>query len=419
MIFVDMMGGLGNQLFQYAAARSISLDKNSDFLMNLSYYNKEDAKKVAHVDFKLNHFNVDVDRQIEGNEINKYDNVQKIVEPLSSTNFSKFIDFSKYTGNIHLIGYWQNERYFKHNQKIIKKELQVITPPNKKNQKLLDEICESNAVCISFRRGEYLDPYFFAQFGMCTENYYKKAINFIIKKVKNPIFFTFSDDVEWIEENIDLNFPTVPVNINGVGDEHEELRLMMSCKHFILANSSFSWWGAWLSNNPHKHIFAPTPWFNSFTKQSILCPKWIHLKCDRSDLFVKSNFKVFELVSDEDLKKIDFKGFSKSIGKFGISLISNDAHSKIQFLFDEKFGNNLNEFIIEFKLFSNKKSLIKVNYGKPRDIVLGYNKGYSKKYLHLSGIKLNDLILNINDDSLIIENITIKSVDSRFNLIFR
>ena len=191
---------------------------------------------------------------------------------------------------------------------------------------------------------------------------------------------------------------------------------MMACKHFIIANSTFSWWGAWLSNNLHKYVIAPTPWFNTFTKQGVLCPDWIHLKCDRNDLFNKSNFKVFELVSDEDLKKIDFEGFFKSIGEFGISLISNDENSKIRFLFDEKLGNNLIEYIIEFKLFSNKKSLIKINYGQPSNIVLGYNKGYSKKYLHLSRINLNDLILNINDDSLIIENITIKSVDSRFKL---
>ena len=251
---------------------------------------------------------------------------------------------------------------------------------------------------------------------MCTEDYYKNAINFIINKVKNPVFFTFSDDGEWIENNIDLNFPTVPVNINGVEEAHEELRLMMSCKHFIIANSTFSWWGAWLSNNPNKYVIAPTPWFNTFTKQYSLCPNWIHLKCDRSDLFNKSNFKIFELVSDEDLKKIDFEGFFKSIGKFGISLISNDVDSKIRFLFDEKCVNSLNEVIIEFKLFSNKKSLIKINYGKSGNIALGYNKGYSKKYLHLSGINLNDLVLNINDDSLIIENITIKAVDSRFKL---
>lgn len=127
-----MNGGLGNQLFQYAAARFFSLDKNSDFLMNLSFYNREYVKKLAHIDFKLNHFNVDINKQIEEEDIDKYDNVQKIVEPLSSQNFSEFIDFSKYSGNIHLKGFWQNEKYFKHNQEIIKKEFQVITPPNKK-----------------------------------------------------------------------------------------------------------------------------------------------------------------------------------------------------------------------------------------------------------------------------------------------
>ena len=336
MIFVDIMGGLGNQLFQYATARSISLDKSTDFLMNLSDYEKEDAQKVEHVDFKLHHFNVDTNKQIDEKDIMKYDDVQKIIEPLSSTNFSKFIDFNKYSGNIHLKGYWQNERYFKHNSHFIKNELRVITPPNSKNQKILDEISESNSVCISFRRGEYLDPYFISQFGMCTEDYYKKAINYISSRVKNPTFFVFSDDIEWIEENVKLDFPTVPVSVNGVGEEHEELRLMMSCEHFILANSSFSWWGAWLSDNPNKNVFAPTPWFNSFTKQSILCPDWIHLKCDRSDLFKKSEFKLFELVTEEDLNNLEYNGFTKSIGKFGIALNVKNEDAKIKFKFNEK-----------------------------------------------------------------------------------
>ena len=417
MIFVDIMGGLGNQLFQYATARSISLDKSTDFLMNLSDYEKEDAQKVEHVDFKLHHFNVDTNKQIDEKDIMKYDDVQKIIEPLSSTNFSKFIDFNKYSGNIHLKGYWQNERYFKHNSHFIKNELRVITPPNSKNQKILDEISESNSVCISFRRGEYLDPYFISQFGMCTEDYYKKAINYISSRVKNPTFFVFSDDIEWIEENVKLDFPTVPVSVNGVGEEHEELRLMMSCEHFILANSSFSWWGAWLSDNPNKNVFAPTPWFNSFTKQSILCPDWIHLKCDRSDLFKKSEFKLFELVTEEDLNNLEYNGFTKSIGKFGIALNVKNEDTKIKFKFNEKYICSFNEYLIEFKLFSNKRGLIKIDYGEPRNIVLGYNKGYSNKYLHLSGINLNNIILNMSDDELIIENITIKSINSNFKLV--
>ena len=417
MIFVDIMGGLGNQLFQYATARSLAIDKNSTFLMNLEDYSREDAKNVDHVEFKLNHFNVDFNKQITESEMNnEYDNIKKIIEPLSSDNFAKFINLNSYSGNIYLKGYWQNENYFKHNELIIRDDLKVKTPPNTKNRKMLNEIKESNSVCLSFRRGEYLDPYFIAQFGMCTEEYYKNAINFISKRVSNPTFFIFSDDVRWIEDNVKLDFPTIPVNFNGVGFEHEELRLMYSCKHFILANSSFSWWGAWLSNYKNKIVFAPNPWFNSYTKQSILCPEWIQLRCDRSDLFKKSKSKIYELVDKNDLKLLSYEGMEKTIGNFGISLetISDNSTLKFSNIISEDYDSN--EVIIELKLFSKKRGLIKIDYGIGRNIVLGYRRGHSTRYLHLVGIDLKKLFFTISDNSLVIENISIKSVDSDFNL---
>lgn len=417
MIFVDIMGGLGNQLFQYATAKSLAIDRNSDLFLNLEDYTRQDAQNVDHVEFKLNNFNVDYNNQFVESEINEYDNVKKIIEPLSSDNFAKFINFDDYSGNIYLKGYWQNENYFKHNQAIIQDDLKVITPPNTKNKKMLDEINNTNSVCISFRRGEYLDSYFLAQFGMCTEEYYRNAINFISKIVNNPTFFIFSDDTDWIEDNVNLDYPTVPVNFNGVGYEHEELRLMYSCKHFILANSSFSWWGAWLSNNKHKTVFAPTPWFNSFTKQSILCPDWIHLKCDRSDLFNKFDSKIFELINENDLKLLNINNMEKSIGKLGISLKMNDENSSLEFSKEISFKEyDSHEYIIELHLFSKTQGLIKIDYGYGRNIVLGYRKGHSIKYVHLVDIDLYKLIMNISDKSLVIENITIKSVDSNFNL---
>ena len=416
MIFVDIMGGIGNQLFQYAAAKSLAIDKNSTFLMNLDDYSREDAQKVDHVEFKLNHFNVDSSKQITEDEINAYGDVKTIIEPLSSDNFAKFININEHSGNIHLKGYWQNENYFKHNESIIRNELTVKTPPNTKNQKMLNEIDESNSVCLSFRRGEYLDPYFIAQFGICTEEYYKNAINFISKRVSNPTFFIFSDDVEWIEDNVKLNYPTIPVNFNGVGFEYEELRLMYSCKHFILANSSFSWWGAWLSNNKNKNVFAPNPWFNSYTKQSILCPDWIQLRCDRSDLFNKSESKIYELVNENDLKLLNYEGMRRSIGNLGISLENTSDNSILKFLNIPFDDCDSNEFLIELKLFSKKRGLIKVDYGIGRNVVLGYRKGHSIRYLHLVDIDLKKVIFNISDNSLIIENISIKSVNSDFNL---
>lgn len=419
MIFVDIMGGLGNQLFQYATAKSLAIDRNSDFLMNLEDYNRDDAQKVAHVEFKLNHFNVDFNKQITESEIMEYDNVIKVIEPLSSDNFSKYIDFNSYLGNIYLKGYWQNENYFKHHESIIRNDLKVVTPPNKKNEKMLNEIKDSNSICISFRRGEYLDPYFIAQFGVCTEEYYKNAIKFISKKVSNPTFFIFSDDVDWIEDNVKLDYPTIPINFNGVGKEYEELRLMYSCKHFILANSSFSWWGAWLSDFKHKTVFAPTPWFNSFTKQSILCPKWIHLRCDRSDLFNKYDSKIYELVNSNDLNSLCFDGMKYSIGKYGVSLEMIKDNSFLEFSFDNLTDNNVSEILIEFKLFSKNQGLIKADCGLGRDVVLGYRKGYSEKYLHLVGIDLNEVKLKIQDKSLIIENISIKSINSNFDLLMK
>lgn len=421
MIITDIMGGLGNQLFQYATVKSLSLDKNVDFLLNLSYYNHKDAKDIAHVEFKLNHFNIDLNEKIiDLNSTDEYSNIKEVVEPLSSDNFANFMDLSKFSDDFRLRGYWQDENYFKHNKDIIKNDLKITTPPNKKNQKLIDEITSVNGVCMSFRRGEYLDPYFIAQFGMCTENYYKKAINFISKKVDNPVFFIFSDDIEWIDENVKLDFPTVPVNINGLNEEHEELRLMTLCNHYIMANSSFSWWGAWLSHNKDKVVFAPTPWFNSFTKQNILCQDWIHLKCDRSDLFKKSEKKIFELIRDDDFRNIVCEGIDTKIGRYGISLFMLNKIAFIKFNFNNlKEVKDKKEYIIEFKLYSENKGLIKIDYGEKRKIILGYRKGYTSKYLHLLDIDLNNLNLEINDIHLIIENITIKEVNSEFNLIFK
>ncbi|MEE0935630.1 MAG: alpha-1,2-fucosyltransferase [Methanobrevibacter sp.] len=403
MIFVDIRGDLGDQLFQYATARSLSIDKNTDFLMNIR---NSDAKNENSINFKLNHFNIDCDQQINETEIN-----DGVLEVIGSDNF---INFNEFSGDIYLKGNWENENYFKHNKLTIRNDFSVITSPNKKNRNMLDEINGSESVCLSFRCNEYSDSYFLAQFGMCTEEYYKNAINFMAAKVKNPTFYVFCDD-DWMEDNVKLDFPMVYVNCNDVGKEYEELRLMYSCQHFILDNSNLSWWGAWLGNCKNKIVFAPTPWFNNFKKQSILCPEWIQLRCDRSDLFKKSNKKVFELVTNDDLNKIEYVDFKVGIGKWGISLQSQSNHSSFKFKSDFKFIAN--EHVVELKLCSKKDNLITLDYNDSKKIVLGYRKGHSVKYVHFKDINLNDLIFEINDDTLVIEDFTIKSVDSNFNLL--
>lgn len=414
---MDVKGGLGNQLFQYATVKSLALSKNTDFMLNLDSYKGEDAKLFDHVEFKLNHFNIGDYKTISADEINKFNDVKIAVEPLSSTNFVDYINFDNFSGNIRLIGFWQDERYFKQHEHIIKNDLKITTRPNKKNQKMLGEINETNSVCLSFRRGEYLDSYYIAQFGMCTEEYYKKAIKFISKRVENPVFYVFSDDMDWIMDNVKLDFPTVPININGIGKEYEELRLMTNCNHFILANSSFSWWGAWLSDYKEKNVFAPKPWFNSFTKENILCRNWIHLKCNRSDLFNKSDVKLFELNNKGDLNNLKYYNVNETLGNHGIELMVSDSIARLKFDFNNQTLLNYDEYIIEFQLFSEKKGLFKIDFGDTKQIVLGYPEGFSMRYLHLRNIDLNELVINMSDDSLIIKNIIIKSAISDFNLI--
>lgn len=215
---------------------------------------------------------------------------------------------------------------------------------------------------------------------------------------------------------MELNFPTTIIDFNCADKEYEDLRLMYSCKHFILDNDIFSWWGAWLSNYKNKLVFAPTPWSNCFTRQSILCPNWFQLRNDCSYLFKKSEYKLFDLVTINDLCNINFDGFEISVGKWGVSLNSISVESNFRFNFDEESLINQNEFVIELKLFSNKKNLIKIDYGASKKLVLAYRNGHSVRYIHLMGIDLNTMTFEINDDTLIIEDIRIKSVNSKFNL---
>lgn len=407
MIFVDILGDLGDQLFQYATARSLAIDKNTDFTI----INKDlDVKNDNSFNFKLNHFNINCNKQISETEIESKDNLQKVI------GSDDFINLNEFSGDIYLKGQWENEKYFKHNKLAIRNDLSVITPPNEKYRKMLGEIKDTESVCLSIRHEEYSDSYFLAQYGMCTEEYYKNAINFMTTKVKNPTFYIFCDDAEWVEDNVKLDFPSAHINFNEADEEYEELRLMYSCKHFILSNSNLGWWGAWLSDYKNKIVFAPTPWFNNFKKQSILCPDWIQLKCNRSDLFKKSNQKIVGLVTNDDLDKIEFNELEINIGKWGISLQSTNDNSNFRLKLDETFEAFGNEFVIELKLYSNENKSIKITYGESNQIDLGYRKGRSVKYIHLKDIDLNNLNFEICDDTLVIEDFTIKAVDSNFNL---
>ena len=144
----------------------------------------------------------------------------------------------------YLAGFWQREEYFSEIADVIRKEFTFREPPDAQNAETLREIATSgNAVCVHVRRGDYLEPQMHAFFGLCGLDYYRQAMELMRGRVNGPRFFLFSDDPAWARGHLHIDDRTRLVDHNVGGQDHEDLRLMAACRHFIIANSSFSWWG--------------------------------------------------------------------------------------------------------------------------------------------------------------------------------
>jgi hypothetical protein len=145
-------------------------------------------------------------------------------------------------------------------------------------QALCTSITNTNSVSIHIRRGDYVQNHrVLRENGICSLSYYKRAVAELEKTQKDIFYFIFSDDINWVKKNISLGRDTVFVSDTTLTDS-EELVIMSKCKHNIIANSSFSWWAAWINQNPNKICVAPKPWFNTAKYDSNLIPKsWIQL----------------------------------------------------------------------------------------------------------------------------------------------
>ena len=158
-------------------------------------------------------------------------------------------------------GFFQNEKYFINVREQLLKDFELTEDLNRQNLEMLEKIKNTESVSVHFRRGDYTKTRLASVFGCCGENYYKNAIKIVAEKLSNkPTLFIFSDDIEWVKNNIKFDYETVFVDINSGKQGYFDLVLMKNCKHNIIANSSFSWWGAWLNENPNKIVVAPEPW---------------------------------------------------------------------------------------------------------------------------------------------------------------
>jgi hypothetical protein len=279
MITTKLIGGLGNQMFQYAIARHLAIKNGDALTLDLSELLKRDGINYTPRNFELDVFDIKyVAKTLSGDSGSFKDRLtlkylrKKVNE--NGHNFdAKMLDLK---GNIHLNGWWQNEKYFKGIENIIRKDFTLKPKAFTGSEILKKKIISTNSVSVHFRFGDYLsNPTARAFHGILPSDYYKNSIKKMTELVPSPHFFIFSDDVDWVKTNFlfeqDHTFVT-PGNQNGAFDMH----LMSLCKHNVIANSSFSWWGAWLNQNPGKIVIGPTKWFND-TPTEILPSRWIKI----------------------------------------------------------------------------------------------------------------------------------------------
>jgi len=275
MIIIQLVGGLGNQMFQYAMARRLAILKETDLKFDISCFKHYEDRK-----YDLGCFNIAEDfasdKEIyrlkgpEGKRIPR--KIFKIINRIKPYHKRSYImerhyyfdpDILKISNNVYLEGYWQSEKYFKEIENIIRSEFKIKHKPDPVNKELGSLILGLQSVSIHIRRGDYIaDPDVNKVHGICPLEYYNAAIDKISKVIKDPHFFIFSDDPEWAENNLKIDYPTTLVKGNSGDRDYEDMRLMSFCRHNIIANSSFSWWSAWLGENPDKIVIAPKKWFN-------------------------------------------------------------------------------------------------------------------------------------------------------------
>ena len=288
MIIVRLNGGLGNQMFQYALGRKLSI-KNRDVLkLDLSSYLTNPDRF-----FELNNLNI-IENIASEREIKKvklpYGFLSKIGQQFRLRILRKFnVGFNpaifKKTGNIYLDGFWQSEKYFIDISNTIRQDFRLRKNLGHSAEIILKKIQSSTLpVSIHIRRGDYVyDKKTNLHHGTCDIEYYKKALETLKSKIQkvSPVdfqLFVFSDDIKWVEKNVSFPYPTIFVSDPNILS-HETMFLMSKCKYNIIANSSFSWWGAWLNENQEKMVIAPAKWNRAYPKRfKDITPKsWIRI----------------------------------------------------------------------------------------------------------------------------------------------
>lgn len=293
-------GGLGNQLFQYAHIKSLQVKYGGEIYLDTHAFNKKQIRQLS-----VNHACKEELKHI--NQLGIFDHIvikflqlfhkihkKRILSNPKSFNQNKYLSLCKkglyiqYKDSVfeshikpmqkinYVSGNYLSHQFFHDFDDYIKQHIYIKEELSPNSQEVLKQIKQCNSVCLHVRLGDYLAPEWKDKLYICTPEYYQKAVEEIKNKVDNPIFFIFSNrpkDFEWIKENISLDANVVYVNLGN--NDYEDLKLMYNCKHFIMSNSTYSWWAQYLGRFNDKIVVAPSR-FNNF-------PQW-----DMSGIYMKN-----------------------------------------------------------------------------------------------------------------------------------
>ncbi len=295
MLIVQLTGGIGNQLFQYAMGRSLSERSKDTLMLDINSYSWDSLRKYELGVFQLKApfaSKKEIERVKQSNPLFKdrvyyYFKLKCAPFPyfrlsyLKEQSFTFDTNYLKFKSeNVYVEGYWQSENYFKEIRDILLNELYIEESRFSLIMKDYTSIIRKaqDSVSIHIRRGDYLSNTETTAFhGLCGLDYYRDAMYHIEKTIANPTYFVFSDDKSYVKEVFSGKKNVVIVE--NVPYDYEELFLMSYCNHHIIANSSFSWWGAWLNDSSKKQVVAPARWFANIEMnnqtQSLFPPSWI------------------------------------------------------------------------------------------------------------------------------------------------
>jgi hypothetical protein len=273
MIIIRLTGGLGNQMFQYAAARCLALKNGAKLKLDTTAYRED---QLRNFDLFCLNTEASIATPAEIAALKAKGTVGRVMSYLTPYPRRKFYkqpwfhfhpSFFRLTGPVYIQGYFQSEKFFLPAKEQVQKDFTIKKELTEKVEPLAASLQEHESVALHIRRGDYRNEVALNYHGIVPLGYYREAVSQVSGKVAHPHFYIFSDDGAWVKEN--LRLPNATIVSGELSSTHfEDLYLMSRCRHNIIANSSFSWWAAWLNTNPGKTVIAPRNWFNKGPKDT-------------------------------------------------------------------------------------------------------------------------------------------------------